>query len=1121
MLLFACDQFKKLGQKGLFKTLLIMNLTTVFLFAICISANAKSYSQRVSISEKDISLKKVFKEIKKQTGYYFVYTESLLKKSKNISLNVRDMQLEALLDLCFKEQPITYSVVNKTVVLKEKQIAEVKEIVLTPPLPIEIKGKVTNENGEPLSGATIAEKSTNKAVVTNTLGEFTLQVVDLKAVLVVSFVGYTTLEVKTNGKINLNISLSLQEAALKDVVVVGYGRVKRSDVTGSVSRIGEDAITQTPIVSLDRALQGRISGVQVSTNSARPGGSVTIRVRGTGSVNAGNEPLYVIDGFPIGDLNSINPNDIETMDILKDASATAIYGSRGSNGVVLITTKRGRAGKDKIEFDTYHGIQSPRRTIPMLNAKEYGEYLNEARINGGGTAYFDGSTAARPLPSSLGEGTNWQDVIFNDAPIQNYQLGFSGGDTKTRYALSGGFYDQSGIVINSRFRRATIRTNIDKDFSSRLKFGLSMQGAFTNNDAVSTEAGNHRSNLTSAALNYPSVFPKYNSDGSYFRDPANLNPFPTDNPLALANEITNKTRGLRILSNLFTDIKIANGLTFRTTWGVDLNSSKNNSYISRKLLLSSGIGNAAVGSEQFFSWQTENTLNYTKTFSKKHKLDALLGYTYQDSRYESVTARASGFTSDFATYNNLGSASTLLAPSSFASHSVLISYIGRVNYSYDNRYLLTLTARRDGSSRFGPNQKFGFFPSGAFAWKVNSEKFMENQKIFSDLKLRVSYGLTGNQSIGDYRFLSTINNSVYSFNGTSFTSGQPNGVSNLNLQWEKNKQFDVGVDFGLLDNRIQFTADYYRKETYDLLFDVDLPLSSGYFTALTNIGSIENKGWEFSVNSQNINGKNVQWKTGFNISFNKNKVLRLDGRPQFESGVGNGDLQINRPVLLKVGEALGNFYGRVMDGIFQSASEIAGSAQPGAKPGDIKYRDINGDKVINDLDRTVIGNGYPRFFGGLDNTVTFKGFDLNVFIQGSYGNDILNLSKLELYGLNGSNGTKDIVNRWTASNPSNTIPRANTAGGQKILSSFLVEDGSYLRLKNISLGYQLPASFMKKLSLQSARFYVSGQNLVTITNYKGFDPEVSYQGNSSISQSIDLGAYPNSKTILFGLNIKL
>lgn len=1131
------------------KWLLIMRLSFITVLLLLLTLNllwaAPGSGQsienvKVEISLRGEPLQVAFEQIERQTGFKFAYVESQVAVY-HLSLKKESRSVKRTLDLLLANTALKYMVRNSTVVILPKENAAInengertdvsrmspdnKEVVLKLGAVVGkvVSGTVSNEAGEPLAGASISVKQNGRGTLTDSRGQFSIEVPDDNAVLVISYAGFVTKETTVGRSNTVAVSLTSANKMMEDVLVIGYGNVKRSDVTGSVAKIGEAAVKATPIVALDRAMQGRVPGVQVTTNSSRPGGSTTVRIRGTGSVNANNEPLYVIDGYPTGDLNSINPNDIESIDILKDASATAIYGSRGSNGVVLVTTKRGKANQSNIQFETYQGSQSVRRKIPLLNAREYAEFINEARINGGGTAYFDGSNADRPLPSSFGEGTDWQDQIFRTAPIQNYQLTIAGGEAKTRYAISGSYFDQSGIITNSRFKRYTLRANLDRDISSRIKVGLSMQGAFINSDRVRTEAdANRNAGVTTAAVNYPAIFPAYNADGSYFKDQTTLNPFPVDNPLAIANLIKDKGYSTRILSNLFADIKIIEGLNFRTSVGGDLISNKNNYYVSRQLLLSSLIGSAAVNADQNLNWLTENTLTFNRTFSDRHKLNGVLGYTAQGFHYEGATANSANFNNDFASFYNLGAGATLQAPSSSVVEWALISYLSRVNYSFDNRYLVTLTARRDGSSRFGPSNKFGFFPSGAFAWRVSNEKFMSGVKAINDLKFRVSYGLTGNQAIGDYQFLSSLLVSSYAFGGPNasvFVGSTPSGVSNLDLRWEKNKQLDIGADMAFLNNRIRLTVDYYNKQTSDLLFLVNIPASTGYTNSLRNIGSVENKGWEFALGTTNVNGKDFQWTSDFNISFNKNKVLRLDGRPEFTSGLGNGDLQITNPILLKVGEPLGSFYGRVMSGIFQNQGEVDKSAQKNAKPGDIRYEDLNGDGVINDNDRKIIGNGYPKFFGGLDNTISYKGFDVNIFFQGSYGNKILNLSRFELYGLNGQNQAKEIVNRWTPTNPSNTVPRANTAGGQKILSTFQVEDGSYLRLKNLSLGYHLPQSVLRRVSIKGAKVYVSAQNLLTFTNYTGYDPEVSRWGSSAISQAMDLGSYPSAKTLLVGVNL--
>lgn len=1113
----------------------------LFLVLLTVFLNfTATYSQ--PSSGKKIAVKEALDKVSELFGTKFVYERATVR-NKTTTVDVaaiKNQPLEDILKGILYPNNLLFLYVDKnhyTIVPKSSR-AETTQPSTNPSVeipvnnatittgnnPLNIKGSVIDSlTNKPLAGVTVSLKGTSTGDVTDNSGRFSINSRSASnPVLEFTMVGYEKKQLSVEGKTNVSIVLSASASGLGEVVVVGYGTQRKKDITGSVASIRESDIKATPIVSLDRAMQGRVSGVQVTTNTGRPGGSTTIRIRGTGSVNAGNEPLYVIDGYPTGDLNSINPNDIESIDILKDASATAIYGSRGSNGVVIVTTKRGKANQSIIEFSNYYGIQSVRRKLPLLNAREYAEYLNESRVNGGSQPYFNGSNADQPLPASVGEGTDWQNEVFRKAPIQNYQLTFSGGESKTRYAISGSYYDQKGIVINSQYKRYTLRANLDRDISSWLKIGLSMQGARINSDAIRTDVdGGSLSGVTTTAVNYLPVFPVYNSNGNYFKDQTTLNPFPVDNPVAVANEIKNKFYSTRLLANTYAELTLARGLVLRSTLGGDIIDNKNNYYASRSTFISGNIGNASVFSDQFFSWLTENTLKYTRTF-QQHSVTALVGYTMQESKYESVTANASNFNNDFAAYNNLGAGATLSTPASGATQWALISHLSRINYGFSNRYLLTLTARRDGSSRFGPTNKFGFFPSGAFAWRVINESFMSNQKLFQDIKFRISYGLTGNQEIGDYRFLPAFGSVSYIYGaptGARYIGTVPGGISNQDLRWEKNAQLDIGVDIGFLNNRIRITADYYNKRTSDLLFDVNIPLTTGFSTALKNIGSVENKGWELEVSTANIDNPGFSWRTDFNIASNKNKILKLDGRPEFLSGLGSGHLQISNPILMRVGIPLGSFYGRVMDGIFQSQAEIDKSGQKSAKPGDIRYIDLNNDGVINDNDRTIIGNGYPKLIGGLNNTINIKEFEISFFFNGSYGSKILNLTRFDLYSLNGQQQAKDIVNRWTPANPSNAIPRANIAGGQKILSTFQVEDGSYLRLKNISIGYNLPQNLIKRFALSSFKIYIAAQNLLTFTKYTGFDPEVNFRGNNSISQSLDYGSYPAAKTILFGINM--
>ena len=1114
------------------KIFLVMKLTTILLFAGFLTASAGGLAQRVTLSANNVKLGKIFKEIKKQTGYVFFYDARVLQEAKPVSIHVRNETVGEVLKEILQGQPLDFSILRKTITIVQKgnrnstgsqvnMSSQVTESI--PPAPVNIiNGTVKDAQGNPLAGVSVIVKGTQKGISTNADGSFS---VDANAgdVLEFTIVGYQKKSVTVGQSTSLNVVMEIEASIADEVVVVGYGTQKKGDVTGAVSSIKENDIKATPIVALDRALQGRVAGVEVTTNSAKPGGGTTIRVRGTGSVNAGNEPLYVIDGFPTGNLNSINPSDVSSIEILKDASATAIYGSRGSNGVVLITTQRGTAGQSNISLESYYGVQSILHKIPLLNAREYADFINEARINGGGTAYFDGSSPDRPLPTTMGRGTDWQDEVFQQAPIQNYQLSFSGGEQKTRYAISGGYYDQKGIILNSYFKRYSLRANIDREISSRFKIGLTMQGAYTRSNSARTETeGGANSGVTTSAINYAPTFKIYNSDGTYYRDQGPLNGNLVDNPVGLAKELTDRFFTTRLLSNVFADYTILKGLTFKTSWGADLYNTKSNYYATRLIGLgASSGGSASVSSSMNLNWLNENTLTFKTTFSELHSLTVLLGYTTQAYDNENVTARAVNFNDDFASYNNLGAGASLQTPASGSGEWSLISYLARINYVYDNRYLLTLTAREDGSSRFGPNNKYGFFPSGAFAWRVSNEKFMNSLKFVKDLKIRTSYGIAGNQEIGDYLYYSTIQNPSYAFGGVYSSIGSvPSGIGNENLRWEKNAQFDAGIDADLFNSRIQFTADYYIKTTSDLLFSVNVPQTTGYGTALRNIGKVQNKGFEFAVTSQNIQRGDFNWASSFNVAFNRNKVLTLDGRPSFTTGNGIGHLQISNTVLLAVGQALGNFYGRIVDGIFQNEDEINKSAQKSAHLGDIRYKDLNDDGQINDNDRAVIGNGYPKFFGGFNNTFNYKGIELNVFIQGNYGNDILNYQRFELYNLNGNNNqAKDVLNRWTVNNHSNSIPRASATGGGRILSTFHIEDGSYLRVKSISLGYNLSGTLLKRTTLKKVRVYIAAQNIITLTHYTGYDPEVSRFGTTSISQGMDYGGYPSSKTILVGLDL--
>jgi TonB-linked SusC/RagA family outer membrane protein len=1108
-------------------------LLTVLVVGVTYAHNARGQEildQRLTVNSQTTILKDALHRLEQTAGVRFVYNPKEIPLGQRVKLEARSTSLKEVLGEIFNPLHIRFEVTGKQIALvKENSTGQNQQVeATTMPADQTVAGTVKDESGSGLPGVSVVVKGTQRGTTTDPTGVYRLGVpADNNVVLIFSFVGYQSREVALGNRSIVDINMVSDDKALNEVVVVGYGTVKKSDVTGAVAKVGETDIKATPIVSLDRALQGRATGVQVVQNSARPGGEATIRIRGSGSVNASNDPLYVIDGFPTAGLNSINPNDIESIEILKDASATAIYGSRGSNGVVLVTTKRGKAGQAVITYDMYYGSQSVRRKIPLLNARQFAEFVNEAQTNNNGKPYFDGSNVDRPLPETLGAGTDWQDEVLQNAPIQNHQLGVSGGSEKTRYAVSFGYYDQKGIVLNSYFKRYTLRANLDNDISSRVRVGVSLLGAYTKGNNARTEVdGNAGGGVTSASLSYAPTFPVFNSDGSYYKNLGTLNGYSVDNPVAIAREITAQNSLFRILANSYVDYRIVDGLNLRVSFGADLRASRSNNYSTRLSLAgASTAGRASIVSSQNIGWLNENTLNYTRKLSERHSFNALLGYTTQGLSIENVTANANTFPNDFSSYNNLSAGSSLVAPSSDASEWRLLSYLARVNYGFDDRFLFTLTGRRDGSSRFGTSNKFGFFPSGAIAWKVANEKWMQRQSLFSDTKLRVSYGLSGNQEIGNYRFLANITNYPYVLGGVLNSAATTSGIANPNLRWERNAQFDAGIDVGMLHNRIQLTADYYIKKTSDLLFDVTVPTSSGFASTLKNIGSVQNRGFELSLTTINISKggqAGFRWRSDFNLTFNQNKILTLDGRQEFTAGTDAVIFATAvNPILLRVGSPLGNFYGRVTDGIFQSQAEVDASAQKNAKPGDLRYKDLNGDGIVNDVDRAVIGNANPKLFGGFNNTFSFKGFDLNIFLQGVSGYSILNYGTFDLVNLTGGNNqSARALDRWTPENPSTTVPRANAAGGARILSDFQIEDGAYLRVKNISLGYNLPKSLLDRLSIGSAKIYVTAQNLFTFTNYTGYDPEVNRYGSSSLSQGLDYGAYPTAKTLLAGLNLR-
>ena len=1003
-----------------------------------------------------------------------------------------------------------------------------------------ITGKITSEAGEALPGVSVVVKGTTTGTVSDVNGMYSITVPDVAEILVFSYVGYIPEEVEIGNKTTINIMLSEDIKSLGEVVVIGYGTQKKSDLTGSVSSVKSEELKAVPATSLDQALQGRAAGVQVTQLSGKPGAETSIRIRGTSSILAGNEPLYVIDGMlvssdggdmstgvnlgpRIGALASINPSDIESIEILKDASATAIYGSRGTNGVVLITTKRGRAGKANISFESYYGIQQISNKVEVLNAEQFGNLVNEANINANETPKYVN-------PKNLGAGTDWQEELFRTAPIANYQLSASGGDAKTRYAISGGYFTQEGIILSSDFKRYSFRANLDRDLSKRLTIGTSLSLAHISSTGILTNAGTIVPGVvTSALLFYPTnkVYDP-NGPGGYTYENDEFGRA-LGNPVAEAKEFNSFGTTSRVLGNVYANYEIIEGLEFKTSLGVDGFASKERAFGPNFLRRTKASkGEVSIGAIQGLTWLNENTLTFNKTINEKHNINAVVGYTLQEFKNESLLAYSFDFLDNRTGYHNIGAGVNPQKPANSESQWNMVSYLGRVNYGLNDKYLFTVTGRVDGSSKFAKGNKYGFFPSGAVAWKVSNEEFMKDINFFSDLKLRASYGVLGNQAIPPYSSLPAVGSIGEGvFNGSDvYTGKEPLLYANEDLKWESTRQLDLGLDASFFNHRISVTADYYHKKTYDLLLDTPIPNTSGFSSTVLNVGNVENKGFDLDIRTVNTKGK-LQWNSSINFSINRNKITNLNSDEDIPVSMGGG--------ILRVGQPIGTFYGYIFDGIFQTDEEASNSpvlkgqeatapyAPSHAKAGDRKYRDISGDGVIDEQDRTVIGSVQADFTWGFNNTLSYKGLELSFFIQGSQGNELANFNLFDLQNFNGQNNVmaEAALNRWTPANPSNKYPRALASGNldQGIFSSNIVEDASYVRLKNITLGYNLPSSFLENIKVSSLRIYVSGTNLVTLTKYSGYDPEANTYGQNSTLIGVDNGGYPMSKTYLVGLNI--
>lgn len=1138
------------------------------------SKDISELTQIISIKREQTPLKYILEEIAQKSNLGIAYNAELEFLNDLKTVDLKQVAVGTAI------QKVLAGTGYKAALSKTREIVFVKlrplQKITKQEVMQDIRGQVTNaENGNTLPGVNVFVEGTNIGTTTDSDGRFSLTVPDDAETLVFSFVGFVRLEVPIGDRTVFNVELEPDVESLDDVVVVGYGTQQRTEVTGSIASIPAEELQNVPEASFESAIQGKMAGVNVASSTGEPGASPQITIRGTGSISAGNEPLFVIDGVPIsknedlqGDLESrrgsfqppkanplatINPKDIASIEVLKDASAAAIYGSRGSNGVILITTKSGQSGDMQVNFSAYGGVSSVMNMPDMMNAQEIIEYTQDSRNNAleqdfPNLTYDPESNQGRvdpitgdPLGGTYllpekyvnwdGTDTDWLDLVLSDAALQNYDLSLSGGSESLRYSVSGGYLNQQGIVDGSSFDRYSLRANVIADVSDPMQIGVNVNGAFTDHERLPASApyfAQPPGIIYSAMVHSPVIKPR-NPDGtpnqldgqSYLGGGTTS----ASNPLAIMEAADETIKNNRVFGNVYGQYDFNENFRFKSMLGFDIDDYQRSFYLGNDLLYRTATEPnpyAQSAASQGFNWLWENTLNYTNDFGD-HSVTALVGYTAQKQQDERNSIFAQNFPDDQVKTISGG---VVTSGDQIKEEWSLVSALARINYTYKDRYLLTATVRSDRSSRFGENNQTGIFPSASVGWRMTQEPFFDDQDLFNELKLRASYGVTGNFSIPNYGAIPLLEEANYVLNNAEQSGLGQQTIGDDELSWETTYSLDFGLDFALMNDRIYGSMDYYDSTTKDLLLFVTVPAVTGFNTALTNIGEVSNKGFEFQITSRNMVGA-FQWATDFNFSTNENTVEALgpQGDPIISAG-GAGQRHITR-----IGDPIGSYYGYVVDGIYQSQADIDNApidtqvGPGGARPGDFRFKDINGDGVIDPDDRTVTGSYHPDYTFGITNRFNYKNFDFSFFIQGVQGREILNLTARHMKnGEANFNSYAILNNRWRSpEDPGDgNHPRADrttgTHGNNNRPSSYQVEDGSYVRIKRVTLGYNLPADLVEKYA-RSVRVYGSVNNLAIFTDYIGFNPEVSLQANSSLTPGEDYGAYPLSRAIQLGIDI--
>ncbi|MGN6164487.1 MAG: SusC/RagA family TonB-linked outer membrane protein [Flavisolibacter sp.] len=1120
-----------------------MKLTFLLLFAFNLQLFAKGYAQAVfTLDMKNVVVEEVLNRLQNESDYRFFYNSGQIKTLDRVTVVVKDETLPAILGKVLG-QKFDYKILEDNLVI----ISPKNNMFLS------VHGVVTDDKGNPLAGVSVIIKGTSKGITTNAEGRYVLDA-DAKDVLVFSMVGYEPQEIAVAGKTFIDVQLNLSASSLNQVVVVGYGTARKKDLTGSVGSVNMKELQKAPVRSFEEALTGRLAGVTASADDGQPGASINIVIRGNNSITQDNSPLYVIDGFPLEnpDNNAINPAEIESIEVLKDASSTAIYGARGANGVIVITTKKGKVGKPVITYNGYVGFQQNHKKAELMNPYEFVKLQSEIdSLNTDSTYLVDGKTF--DYYKNI-KGIDIQDSIFQTTPIRKHFINLTGGTADTKYSISGSAFNQTGILTNSGYDRYQGRIRLDQRVNKNLNVGINTN--YSNMKQYGTSPaqdgnGFYYGNLLFSVWSFRPVTANLTQPDDVDEDDETFLALQGFNPLKTARNALRRKLSDVLTTDAYAEYSFAKNFRLRVTGGLTKTKIRNEVFNNTQTptgspLTKAGADNGVNGSliyNEITNWVNENTLSYSKQVSRASLINTVIGFTMSGTNASSYGASANHIPNEDLGISGIDEGTPIAITSTSSSYK-LASFLGRVNYTLLSKYLFTASFRADGSSKFAPANRWSYFPSGAIAWRLSDEAFMQPLRFISNAKVRLSYGSTGNNRVSDFAYLSRISlpSSVgYSYYNEPVVAAVLSSLGNVNLKWETTNQTDIGLDLGFFDQRISLEADVYRKVTSNLLLDASLPGSMGFSTALKNIGKVQNQGLELTLNTANVRNRKFSWSSNFNISFNRNKVLALsDGENIRYTNAAWDTYTSGVPLYIaEIGHPIAMFWGYIWDGNYQYtdfdetspgvyslksgvASYPTSQGNP-IQPGNIKLRDINGDGTIDADDRTVIGNPNPDFTGGFSNDFTYKNFDLSVFFAFSYGNDVININRIIMEGQRvrkNMNYFATYANRWTPENQNNEYFRLNGGGPlEDAYTTRVIEDGSYLKLKTVQLGYNFPQKLIRRVKLSNLRLYASAQNLLTFTKYSGFDPEVSKFGSSALRPAFDYSVYPHARTITFGLNV--